>query len=276
MQTLGMIVVLLGFLGFIGGLVLLVLSFINKKPKKKPGMVLLASFVAFIIGTTIVGLSSEQKADVQQAGRDVEEPGQPVPKGPITGNLESTKKPKSTDATSTSTKREKEILEAWVKQTEIGTQSRPTPEPKARAVDEVVRDLVLKNMGRKANWDGSPDRVISVEKTSQVGGGLLVDVRYRLDENLTVGLVRFGMLNEAMQFLRELYRTPGCESVVRCRLVPHLTLVDAYGQKADDQVAIIEVDRAMAERINWENMYVDKFKDLLVMNNRLWLHPAIR
>lgn len=66
MQTLAIVVSLIGFFGVVGGLILLLIAIFRGKGKKRPITVLIASFSVFVIGI-IIGLSTlEEKTDVQQ------------------------------------------------------------------------------------------------------------------------------------------------------------------------------------------------------------------
>lgn len=144
-----------------------------------------------------------------------------------------------------------------------------------RAVEKVVIDV----MGKTVNWSGNPKTVIGISKTEQLAGpdkgGYLITIKYRANENLTTGMTETGIIIDAMDLTKKLYNDPACSRVKIYMLMPHLTLVDKYGIESEEQVGKLVLRRAVANRINWENMIQDSFKRILQDEGQLWLHPAI-
>lgn len=51
------------------------------------------------------------------------------------------------------------------------------------------------------------------------------------------------------------------------------TLIDKYGNESQDKVLSFDYDDNDIDKINWENMYTDRFMELA---NNEWIHPALR
>lgn len=52
-----------------------------------------------------------------------------------------------------------------------------------------------------------------------------------------------------------------------------MNLVDKYGNESQDKVLSFDYDDNDIDKINWDNMYTDKFIELA---NNKWIHPALR
>jgi len=157
---------------------------------------------------------------------------------------------------------------------EVGSHARYVTE--AGTLERTVEHLAIRELGKTANWSGNPPTIIAVEKTSQYDGGYLIAIRYRADDNLTSGLIRSGIIVDARDLNKALFKDPRCGEVKECMLMPHFKLVDQYGSEKVDQVGKLLLSRTTAEKINWENMYTAGFEQLLKSEGQLWLHPALR
>jgi len=150
----------------------------------------------------------------------------------------------------------------------------------AATLERVVEEVVINSLGKNVNWEGDYQRVIGITKTLQVAGvdkgGYLVKVEYRASENITKGMMRSGIFFDAIKLMKGMFQNPRCSEVKICMLMPHLKLVDQYGNEKEAQVAKIVLRRAVADRINWENMYRERFENLVLTEGELWVHPALR
>ena len=52
-----------------------------------------------------------------------------------------------------------------------------------------------------------------------------------------------------------------------------MNLVDKYGNESQDKVLSFDYDDNDIDKINWDNMYTDKFMELA---KNEWIHPALR
>lgn len=144
------------------------------------------------------------------------------------------------------------------------------------SIEREVEKLIVEVMGGNVNWEEEPRTVKEVYKIEQVNGGYLVKVKYRANENLTVNMARKGIIIDCMDFAEKLYTDSKYSEIVEFMLMPYLTFVDQYGNESEDQVGKLVLDRSTGEKINWENMYQDRFRDILENDGQLWFHPAIR
>jgi hypothetical protein len=271
METFVQIIAFISFNAFIISSVWLLINWIRKKPRKVLRRVSLGSLGTFISMIIIAAIFFAP----QPEGQSQKTEPKPASSIPEDGNIAidsferspAQKQIKPTPGDNP----EKKIVPIVKSET-----SKSEPSPKYKSTENIVKELFNKHVGIKSNWGDDVPRLISIIRTPQAYGGLRFDIKYRLDDNFTTGMIKFGMFNDAMHFLKELYNSPACDSIVRCVLVPHFPFEDSYGNSSWTQVAIIGMDRETAQRINWQNMHTDRFKSFLLMNDNLWLHPNFR
>lgn len=152
-----------------------------------------------------------------------------------------------------------------------------SPETLEREVEIVAVDA----FGKTVNWDSDdrPDTIKNITKTEQVSGpdqgSYLIEIEYRAGDNLTTGMIKGGILMDAIKFSENLYQTPSCREINIYMLKPFLILTDKYGNKQEEQVAKLVLRRAIANEINWENITNDMFERVLREDEQLWFHPAL-
>lgn len=142
-----------------------------------------------------------------------------------------------------------------------------------------IERILHDEMGKTVNWGDNQKTFKGMDLIKQFGykeDVYLAKISYRINDNFTKGMIRGGMIGDAMDFFRKFFKNPQVTSVVECMLMPEFKMVDQYGNESEDQVAKIVVSRDLAEKIDWKNMYRDRFLDLVKDEGGLWLHPAIR
>jgi len=148
-------------------------------------------------------------------------------------------------------------------------------------IERAVEKVAIEAFGKTVNWDldNRPNTIKKIVKFMQVSGpdegGYLIEVHYRANENLTVNLMRGGIFSDAIEFTEKLYREPNCREIKVYILKPFLVLTDKYGKKQEEQVAKLVLRRAIANKVNWENITNDMFERILREEGQLWLHPAL-
>jgi len=149
-------------------------------------------------------------------------------------------------------------------------------------IERAVEKVAIEAFGKTVNWDSNnrPNTIKKMVKFKQVSGpdegGYLIEVHYRANENLTINLMRGGIFLSAIEFTEKLYRDPNCGEIKVYMLKPFLVLTDKYGKEHEEQVAKLVLRRAIANKVNWENITNDMFERILIEEGQLWLHPAIR
>ena len=151
-----------------------------------------------------------------------------------------------------------------------------TPED---TIERIVEGVAVGAFGKTVNWDNSPYTIKGIRKIKQVAGldegGYLVEVSYRANENLTVSMMKGGIFIDAIEFTEELFLPSFCEEIKVYMLKPYLILVDEYGKEKEVQVAKLVLRRAIAYKVNWENITNEMFERLLINEGQLWIHPAL-
>jgi len=147
------------------------------------------------------------------------------------------------------------------------------------AIERAVEEVVVKAFGKTVNWDNSPYTIKGIRKIKQVAGldegSYLIEICYRANENLTVGWIRSGIFMDAKEFTEKLYQDLNCKEVKVYMLKPYLVLTDKYGKEKEEQVGKLVLRRAVANKINWENITNDMFERILREEGQLWLHPVL-
>lgn len=150
---------------------------------------------------------------------------------------------------------------------------------KPQTPEQLIEHAVIKAMGKTVNWDGKPNTFMKARFTKQIAGedegGYLVDIEYRANDNITVGFIRKGILSDAQKLIEKLSKTPELSEVKIYMLKPHMNLVDKYGNEKSVQVGKIVLRKAVADKINFKNMYPEAFEMILVSEGQLLLHPAM-
>ncbi|MBS3792671.1 hypothetical protein KGY77_08525 [Candidatus Bipolaricaulota bacterium] len=176
----------------------------------------------------------------------------------------------------------------WVEETTFDIQAgviEKTSETEEKKTNEIsklkedIKQILYDEMGETVNWGDNQKTFKGMDLIKQFGyekDVYLAKISYRINDNFTKGMIRGGMIGDAMDFFQKLYNNPQVTSVVECMLMPEFKMVDQYGNESEEQVAKIVVSRDLAEKINWENMYRDRFVDLVKDEGGFWLHTAIR
>ena len=171
------------------------------------------------------------------------------------------------------------ILASMSDDSETSTSTTTQSPSKPLTTEQLVARVVISTMGKKANWDGKPDTLIKIYLHKQVAGedegGYLVDIEYRANDNLTVGFTRTGILSDAQNLIEKLSKTPELSEIKIYMLRPYMNLVDKYGNEEAEQIGKMILRKAIADRINFKNMYPDAFRGILETDGQFWLHPAI-
>ena len=104
--------------------------------------------------------------------------------------------------------------------------------------------------------------VIGVETILQWGGddegGYAASIKYRAS-----GRTRYSIMSDARKLVKRLSTDPSLSDAKIYYLWPHLKLVDKYGNESVGQVGKFILRKAVADRINWENMQVERFEEIL-------------
>jgi len=118
---------------------------------------------------------------------------------------------------------------------------------------------------------------IDVKLIEQANGtGYLAQISYESPEGLSAKNTKYALNRRAMEITRELTTKPEYSKIVSIMLMPHLNLVDKYGNASMEQVGKFSLTREVAQKIQWDNMDEDRFASIVQSDGQLWLHPAMR
>jgi len=146
-------------------------------------------------------------------------------------------------------------------------------------IERIVEEVAVGAFGKTVNWDNKPYTIKEIKKIKQTAGPdegfYLVEIFYRTNDNLTVGLIKSGIFMDVIEFTKELFLPSFCEEIKIYMLKPYLILTDKYGKEREEQVAKLVLRRAISYKVNWENTTNEMFKRLLINEGQLWVHPAL-
>lgn len=94
-------------------------------------------------------------------------------------------------------------------------------------------------------------------------------IEYNADDNLTVGLVRFGIWSDTLEIVQKLSSNVNINSVTVNAYIP---LVDQYGNETPGKVMTVNLTKETWSKINWDNFNTDNLPNVADM---YWIHPAI-
>ena len=147
---------------------------------------------------------------------------------------------------------------------------------KPGTLERIVEKHVLHVFGYKASRGAKEDDPLTVIRIS---AGYTVDVAYREgDPTFGVGFMRKGILNHANQFMQRVFTDPACSKVQVVLLRPHFVMVNKYGQTSEREIGKLQLNREVAEKINWDIVGFDRdmFERLLRTEGQLWWHDAFK
>ena len=163
---------------------------------------------------------------------------------------------------------ERERKEAEIKKTQ--EEARYTTNP--GTLERIVEKHVLHVFGYTVSRDeGKVPKVISIS------AGYTVNVAYRESDPL-FGDMRKNILFDAYQFMERVFTDPACSKVQVVLLRPHFALVNKYGKTSEGQIGKLQLNREVAEKINWAPAVFtrDMFERLLRTEGQLWWHGAFK
>lgn len=129
----------------------------------------------------------------------------------------------------------------------------------------------------RTEWtDEQVKRLQAGEDISAGTGKFLAKIAYENPEGLSAKNTRYALNRRAMETTRELSTKPEYSNIVSIMLMPHLNLVDKYGNASMEQVGKFSLTREVAQKIQWDNMDEDRFASIVQSDGQLWLHPAMR
>lgn len=95
-------------------------------------------------------------------------------------------------------------------------------------------------------------------------------IEYNADDNLTVGLVRFGIWSDTLEIVQKLSGNTSINSVTVNAYIP---LVDQYGNEAPGKVMTVNLTKETWSKINWDNFITDNLPNVADL---YYIHPAIK
>ncbi len=94
-------------------------------------------------------------------------------------------------------------------------------------------------------------------------------------EYMTIHRTRILLLDDAIKFLAKIFSDAKCNQIEVINLYPHSTLVDKYGKESVEQIAMLQLNRTIASKINWPNMSPSLLEKVLSSEGVLWFHRCL-
>lgn len=186
----------------------------------------------------------------------------------IYGDIEPIEKPQteivSTDKTSKDkeeTKAETETKEE-VKEEKNKSNDKETAETKEEV--EVSKEDKMKEVAKSVLKDELLDFTFNEDNGAVV-------IKAELSDNFTNNFMIKGGYIDAEKIVKSLNEEFDSINTYDFWFVS--TLIDKYGNESQDKVLSFDYDDNDIDKINWKNMYTDRFMELA---NNEWIHPALR
>lgn len=145
------------------------------------------------------------------------------------------------------------------------------PKKQEKTIDEVVKEIIYDKVGKKSNV--GEKRVIELQVNDNLGTpdktDKIIIAKLYADEKLTITMMRNGILRDSKDLFQELFKHKEISETV---LMWNFTLVDVYGNESVDTVLKVGLDRATADKINWENFSYKNFENVAP---QYFVHPAL-
>lgn len=152
-------------------------------------------------------------------------------------------------------------------------QAQQNEPPKPVSEDDQIRNIVSNLLKGSNNMDNQYVRKIDV--VEQVNGGWGVFVEYNADDNLTTNLRKTGIEKTMSEIYIALYTSN--KDVRSASVAAYFPLVDRYGNESEDVIYKSILDKAEAEKVNWN---ADSSTLKLSILPEVWttsiLHPEFR
>lgn len=163
-------------------------------------------------------------------------------------------------------------------QSPTSEQQANTPEGKIAAIVEGLGCKPISvELTEKALTEWTDEQVKRIQQGEQISSGeFLVQIKYKSLEGFSGKQTKKFVYRKAMEIMQALSTKPEFSSIVSYMLMPHANLEDKYGNTKLEQVAKFVLSRDVAQKINWDNMYEEKFTSIVQSDGQLWLHPAMR
>jgi hypothetical protein len=134
-----------------------------------------------------------------------------------------------------------------------------------------IEEAIVGIVGEKTNTEKPSivDLKINDNLATETESDKLVIAELNASDNLTVNMIKAGILKDSVDLFESLF---GISGVSEVNLSWYLTLVDSYGNEKDGVVLKIILDKKTADKINWENFDRSKFSNVAI---HYWEHPTL-
>ena len=154
--------------------------------------------------------------------------------------------------------------------------SSPKKETEVSVEETVIKEEVQKEKTKVS------DEEAMIKIAKKIAGDKFIELNYNEDidtvivklelgDNFTNGFIIKGGYMNAEKIIKAINEKYDNVSTYDFWFV--MDLVDAYGNESKDKVLSFDYDDETIEKINWDNMYTDKFMELA---NNEWVHPVLR
>ena len=193
----------------------------------------------------------------------------------IYGDIEPIEKPQteivSTDKTSkdkeetkAETETKEEVKEEVKEEEKNKSNDKETAETKEEVEVEVSKEDQMKEVAKSVLKDELLDFTLNEDNGAVV-------IKAELSDNFTNNFIIKGGYMEAEKIVKSLNEK--FDNIETYDFWFVMNLVDKYGNESQDKVLSFDYDDNDIDKINWENMYTDRFMELA---KNEWIHPALR
>jgi hypothetical protein len=157
----------------------------------------------------------------------------------------------------------------------------PTPEETLEEYKLAVAACTRRTLGRETNWQDPVKRIENIDlnylynKKGQTDG-VHVNLSLNMNENLTTNMTRTGMFMDIWKLMHAIFTDTSLYDIKSVYVNGKLMLVDKYGKKSSDVVIKLAMTRQIADKLNWDDVLIDNYRNIFDEARKTWLHPALR
>lgn len=125
-------------------------------------------------------------------------------------------------------------------------------------VERIAEDIIREVWGAENNWQRLDEslptaRVVSIRSIPQINGTLALDMRVRLERQVTESELIFKYLDKVQKLMPKLLSEDKLKGHDEFRLFGSLPMMDIERNIHEDGITKLSMTRSLAQKITWDN-----------------------
>lgn len=137
------------------------------------------------------------------------------------------------------------------------------------------RNMPIEARAEQAVQEAIDSDSLGVSLVQHNSGYYEAEVYFRASDHLIPDMRRENIIIDVMEAVRLLSTAATLDSIHTYTFTPYFPIVDEFGNESVEPVGTLQLHRETAVRINWDNMYFDRFQTLMQEEGTFELHPEM-